>query len=609
MLLLGIIGVVQVTWLPGFLFLKIGKIRTNWISNLVFGFALSLIFNYLLVLILATFKIFFQWILILLIVIEALIVIWLYRNILLSRISDVSNVFWKKTINFFSNAFHEIETNLAQDHKEILFRKLLYGILFCFALIPIWWMVRVFINNLGTVFNTWDAVVVYNDWATQWALNTIPQNTWHYPQLIPTNWALIYVLTKSTNVQLFAKAIMPLFLFSILLLTIALGLKQRNPGFFLGCLIAYFVIKHFLGEYIADGYLDIPVAAMSFATIATLFWARQSKEKDTVRIIFLGAILAGGTAVTKHTGLYILAAFPILAYLLIIRRSFQPVSSKTLKLLIMIVLISIIIASPWYIYKEINFMSGKNETEAGIYQLLTFSNTTILQRMQNISIQLGKYLALYFILLFSIFFIEKDYRWIALIVILPFSVIWALFLSYDTRNLAIALPFLSVICGIGLVSVIDWMYRKVFRRFFERIHVLSIVILITLLLMASPIMVKDQTIINQQITMQKQIFSKNLNAQLYSFFGDQNLSEIKILTNYPIRFLPGFEESQVNYYYDDLSIFQAEVQNLSIDYLLVPSYARADIQDAIQVMLVTGKLKFLLDDHSWIGYSLYQIIR
>ncbi len=58
-----------------------------------------------------------------------------------------------------------------------------------------------------------------------------------------------------------------------------------------------------------------------------------------------------------------------------------------------------------------------------------------------------------FVLLFLIpafFVLESDLRWVVLLVVLPFTLIWAIYFSYDTRNLALALPFIGGCAGVGL---------------------------------------------------------------------------------------------------------------------------------------------------------------
>ena len=612
MFILGIIGVLQVTWLPGFILLRIANIRTSRIGSVVFGFGLSLTLNYVLVLILTTLKIFYQWLLYIVIGLEIVTALWITRKQWTRPIGDTFRDFWLSLIDKFTTFLVNLKSHFTKKEYDAIFKSISFILFFLLALIPLWWVIRIFADNLGTVFNTWDAVVSWNTWATQWASNNLPQHTWRYPQLIPTNWALIYVLIGNSKVQLFTKALMPLFLFSIILLMIGLGLKKRQAGFLLAGVISYFVIKHFLGEYIPEGYVDIPVSFMSFASIATLFWAGLQEEELAKKTLWLGAVLAGGAAVTKHTGLYCLAAFPLLAYLLVIRKFRNFTFGKTIRILLIIILISVVIAAPWFVYKEYSFIIGSDTSGTEFVNnslSISFGKSTILGRLPGSMSQLGKYLALYVIVLVSLLFLENIYRWLAVFIIIPFTLLWLLFLGYDIRNLAIAMPFLSLVSGIGIMSMIFWVYNKIIRPFFSKFPMAIIFVFIILGTVTSAFFFRAETLINNQVTQQKQIFSKTLNEQLYAFFGFSDLSQVRIITNYSVSYLPGFEHSQVEFYFDDLPVLQSLLADPTVGYLLVPVYAAEDNQEFIQSALDSGKLIFIFEDSSWIGYSFYKIIR
>ena len=612
MFILGIIGVLQVIWLPGFILLRIANIRTNRIGNLAFGFGLSLTFNYALVLILISLKIFYQWLLFIIIGIEIVIALWITRKQWIRPIGDTLRDFWLSLIEKFTTFLVNLKSHFTKKEYGAIFRKISFIFFFLLALIPLWWVIRIFVDNLGTVFNSWDAVISWNTWATQWVSNNLPQQTWRYPQLIPTNWAFIYVLIGNVKVQFFSKALMPLFLFSILLLMVGVGLKKRQAGFFLGGVITYFVIKHFLGEFIPEGYVDIPVAFMSFASIATLFWAGMQDEDSAKKTLWLGAVLAGGAAVTKHTGLYCLAAFPLLAYLLVIRKFRNFTFGKVIRQLLVLILISVVIAAPWYMYKEYTFMIGSDEPETGIISNVlstSFGESGLFTRLQGSMTQLGKYLALYVVILLSLFFLENTYRWLAVFIIIPFTLLWALFLGYDIRNLTIAMPFLSLVSGICFVAVFEWVYGKVLHPLFQKLPCIVIIIIAVLFPVAANFLITKEKLNVTQVTLQKQLFSKSLDENLYSYFGDEDLSHVQIATNYPVAFLPGFENTQIKFSFNELQVLRSLVDDPAVGYLLVPVYAAEDNQEFIQSTLDSGKLIFLFEDSSWIGYSFYKIIR
>jgi len=111
--------------------------------------------------------------------------------------------------------------------------------------------------NTGSVFESYDTIISWNKWAIDWANNSLPTSTWRYPQLLPANWSIIYVLMGTTTVQFFVKAMMPFFTLFILLMIIDLGFAKSNPGFFIGSAITYFVIKKFLGPFVIEGLADM----------------------------------------------------------------------------------------------------------------------------------------------------------------------------------------------------------------------------------------------------------------------------------------------------------------------------------------------------------------
>jgi hypothetical protein len=610
MFALGIAGILQVTWLPGFILLHAVQIKTNRLGNLVFGFGLSLTFNYLLVLVLTALKLFLHWVVIGVFCLELVTAIWISRKFLLEKVGPRLHDFWLHVVESFTNYFANLKKHLSKREHGLFYRKLLFGLFFLLALIPLWWIVRIFIDNLGTVFSSWDAVVSYNQWATQWASNSFPSGTWRYPQLVPTNWALIYVMIGNSSIHFFSKAIMPFFLLSILLHSIALGFKYQKGEFFLACVTTYFVIKHFLFGYIQEGYVDIPTAAMSFTAIGSLFWAKRSDEKNSFRLMILGTVLAGGAACTKHTGLFTLAVFPVLAYLIVMRHSGKQNKVKTIRTILLLFLVAGVVAAPWYIYKEVAFFKGIDSPETNIFQNdKAFGDASLFQRVQISFSQLGKYLVLYLILLASLMFFESDYRWLVLLLVFPYTLVWALFLGYDTRNLAIALPFLSLLATMGLITMLDWVYIKIFHPLGHCLPIAVLIGFLILLPIPAAFLIPSKTIIEHQVELQKQIFSKTLNESLYSLLEGQDLSKIVILTNYPVRYLPGFEQSQLTFYFNDLGVFQTEIKDPKIDFLLVPSYAASDIQTMIQQLLESGELTYILEDHSWISYSLYEVIR
>jgi len=144
---------------------------------------------------------------------------------------------------------------------------------------------------------------------------------------------------------------------------------------------------------------------------------------------------------------------------------------------------------------------------------------------------------------------------------------------------------------------------------FDWLPIIGVIAIVLVIAVTTNFLIAPTTIIDRQTALQKQIFSKILDAKLYSTFNGRDFTRIKILTNYPVQYLPGFEQSEVSFYYNDLVVFNSEMKDGTIGYLLVPVYANSDIQDAIQNLLQEGNLKFPWEDHGWIEYSMYELVR
>jgi hypothetical protein len=55
-------------------------------------------------------------------------------------------------------------------------------------------------------------------------------------------------------------------------------------------------------------------------TVYTLFQAtKHDDEEIQLRYVFLGSVFAAGTALTKQNGLLVFAAYPVLAYWMILK--------------------------------------------------------------------------------------------------------------------------------------------------------------------------------------------------------------------------------------------------------------------------------------------------
>ena len=191
MILAGLMSLVQVCCLPGFLLLQFFPVRGAFTRALV-AFAFSLFINYQLVFLLVLTGLYQRSVIFALFALEltAAAGVIVTRKWRPPSCSPAAEIHWKEPI---------------ADWPRILpLRYLLPGLA---ALTPLFLM-RFWLPKIPGVFNHWDDLVSWNVWAVEWAHNALPQWCRSYPQLMTANWSLTYVFTNQTSVQFFAKAFM-----------------------------------------------------------------------------------------------------------------------------------------------------------------------------------------------------------------------------------------------------------------------------------------------------------------------------------------------------------------------------------------------------------------
>jgi hypothetical protein len=614
----GSLGILQVLVLPGALILRSLKVRGSLIQLSAYVMGLSLIANYLLALILTLAGLFIQPVLLVLAAAELAALVWLFRYDVTRSLMTRAAVITGGARRFMQSL---IPSEPLEDRSSLpnLLRAALTLLFVVLALSSIAWVGRVLIDNLGAVFNTWDAVHSWNRWAEVWAHNQIPMDTLQYPQLIPANWAVIYVMTGNTLVQFFAKAIMPLFSLLILLMIFDLGLDARAMGLFIAVTLTRLMLKKFLGEFITAGYVDIPVAWFGFLAVYALLKARSDPEPhNRTRAVQLGLIFAAGAAVTKLAGLFIFALYPLLAWLLVSREGFSAREEYAARELPAedrrgtrmqtgaFIAAALLTVLPWYIFKQVQIWQGADVSNIAWVTGGIFSGAGLLQRVQSAVLVLDKYAYVLAFLVPALLVLDKAYRWLVVLIVLPFTILWALFFSYDTRNLALALPFLGITAGAGIGRTVELALDLLARLGIGKLRAWVLPLLLLLALAAGAWVINDNVLIERQVAQQRQIFSPELNQKLYDAIAGQSPGA-KILTNYPVAYLPGLEDNQVSFWFSDPELFTALLEDDSITHMLVPSYAAPEINQQIEQQLASGAFQLLFEDNSYISYRFIRI--
>lgn len=440
MILLGLVAVIQTIFLPGFLIIHFGRIKTQTtLQKYIYIFALSLFANYSIVTILVLFKLYFQSVLFAFIIIEVLVLIFLLST---QRIPFEYNL-------GFNNLYQSFKTLLNQNVFAIRF--LLIGALivsvFYFALL---------VANIGSIFYFVDTVnnIHWNTWAMDFANNIFPNQSSHFPQLIPANWSISYLLIGETNIHFFPKSFMPLFFLGNVLMFFDLALQKRKSVYLIALIIyGFFAPIVYTLVFIADGNGDLPVSF--FAFISFYAYLKTNKEKFVLKEFLLVFLFASTAAGTKLAGFYTFFIMSILCLFYLLKNYKQLIKKEYLILIISVIFI-LSINLFWYFLKPETMAGGLHQPEwlqTGYYNILSNALHLI---YYNIGLPVVAFLIL--TVLFSLF--VKEARFVAIIFVIPPIILWMFKYSSDFRNLSFVVPFLSYVSAFGLIKILEIVRNK-----------------------------------------------------------------------------------------------------------------------------------------------------
>jgi 4-amino-4-deoxy-L-arabinose transferase-like glycosyltransferase len=294
------------------------------------------------------------------------------------------------------------------------------------------------------VFTDWDAVVSWNRWAVDWAANRLPERTYHYPQLVPANLSLTYVLMGTTRVEAFARVVMGAFEVAIPLALLVEGIRRRRPGDWIGAALAARLMWVWGAR--ASGSVDTAVACLALFAWLALAGARDAGDSARRWAMLLGAALAGAAAVTKQSGLWVAAVYPLVC--LVVGAS-EGGRARARTLAVVLAVLAVVVV-PWYVYKELAIRAGADLSELGTVLGAAHGGRAPLERMGfalatwDARMRIGPLPGAVTALLLGAACVlaarDRLARALLLLVVVPQVGLWALLWSYDGRNLAAPLP-------------------------------------------------------------------------------------------------------------------------------------------------------------------------
>jgi hypothetical protein len=449
MLISGFISIFQITFLPGFIFIEISKIKTGSpIQRWLYIFSFSLFINYSLVTVLTLLSIYTFYVMWGLLIVEILLLVFFCK-------AQLSRLFSKVSLRHLYIKYSEFLSNKSPADRVIITLAGLVILFYCSA----------FLANIGTIFYFIDTVNNYewNSWAIDFANNILPNYSSHFPQLLPANWSISYVMIDKTDVHFFPKTIMPLFFISNLLIFLDLAVQKKDRVFLAGLIIyGLFAPIIYSLVFIVDGNADLPVSFFAFLTFYSLMGSLSpdpfppvpilsGKEKGlnlkAYTLIFLFAAMA---AATKLAGFYTFAVTGLfLSLSLLINR--KNISLTEIFKLAVFAICVISISLFWYFRTPEVMVSGLHQPG----YLPEGYTTTAFRALKLMYYNWGLPVFAFFVITITASLFQKKVRYISLIMVIIPVAIWMFKYSVDFRNLSFVVPFLCFSSAVGLFKIIS----------------------------------------------------------------------------------------------------------------------------------------------------------
>ncbi len=630
--LLGVLGLVQTVFLPGYLILRFLRVTRGLIAGCVLSFGLSLVANYLIVTGSVVLGVFRPEAMYSIFSVELLFWLWLdWRRLRMPLVDAISRV-GSQTRTFFREIDHSSQIRARWLRLTMIAAAM--GVACGFAAAGL--------AEFGRIFQQWDAVVSWNRWAIEWAANRPPQLTSYYPQLLPANISLSYVFMQTSDVWIFAKAMQFLFCLMLLLAMLDAARLSGNSGLLLGVAITHGLLVAMLRyRMLSSGYADAPLAFFAWMPIYALLQADRAEQPiHRVKWIIVGALFAAGAALTKQLGLYVAAVYPILTWIWALRgcrvgrvKRVPPKSAdsdswwesrRSAHPTCLYMLIALFVV-PWYVYKFTDIRSGHDVNNTQILVRDAHEGRNLPARLAHAGGLLADATTLpggaLLLVAMAASLADRRTRWTLGMFVLPLGLVWATAFSYDLRNLALLAPFVGAAAGAGLVRIIRWMERTAGwaerseshqevaktggnRGAWPTLHgfcVWQAAGIVAVLLIASTLCVRDETLLSLQRRQLRQVGIADLNDRLSAFSQSQPGRSL-IATDYlALRWLPDFGPRSIACAADDLAKFRKSFDRADVRYVLVRTAAASEEVRGLLAQPTTAKLLF--EEH---GYAFYE---
>ena len=512
MFILGFLSLLQVWFLPGLFVLSFSK-KIKFIDAIILSLPLSLIVNYLLVIILVLLKKYDHYVILAIIILEIFIIGYNFSK----------NQNFKNVINNLE-LFLKLQKikNFKIDFFDVL-------ILFPFSLILFFGL-----DTIGDILHIGDSIIQYNNWAMQWLDNKIANTGAYgeYPPGIPINMSMIYKIMNNNYVEYFSRAMFVLYpSWSIFYFYRAAHLFKDYKNLikitcFITLSIFLFIFRH-MSMY--AGLIEPVLFTLTVSAIFVMLLIYNNKDEINNFDLLIFGLIISSAAIAKQTGLYVTCIFPIMFIILFYK------FYETKKLLSKTFYLSLPILAPllWFFYILITRAGTDIDDSYLINLIISFNKTSFFEKIYGM---FGLFFAPALILLVFSFF-NKISAITFFVLILPYLILYFKFFGYDNRHLTPIIPFLAICVSFGFFEIFKKF--KISRINFPRYFFtsLSILIIISAVFYVSSHR-KQDWLISDTYEKKKVRGDIQINTLLYQYIKNKKLRVKAMPDHLGFAFLP-----------------------------------------------------------------------
>ena len=511
MFLLGILGILQVWFLPGLTLLSFSR-KLKLIDCIILSLPLSITLNTIIVSLLVIFKIYYQISFLILVGLEVIIIFLnLYRS-----------TYFRPSVLHLEN-FIKLKKNIDFKFNSIDLANLFFFVIICYF----------GLKTLGEVIHIGDAIRSFNPWSISW-FNSNPLDFGFYTPGISILMSVVYKFINNTDVEFFTRAILviyPIWIFFTFYRTSILANKFQNY-IKISLLITLFVFVYIFRNYGMYIGLNEPILFLTSSSTAFIFYLFYTlKNKLSYFEYLISGLIVISSPILKQTGFFICFIFPIFyLFFFINTKNFRKIIKNT-------ILIIIPIFGPfiWISIKAYNILFLKTQT-SNLGFIISLNQGSLLDKLENIF----GFMWIPFLTLIFLSLINKHSLKLFLIVSLPFFTLYYFYFGYDNRHISLIIPFLAINISFGIYELVNKfkIYNLKYPIYFFNFFGFISIVLILLMLNNYR---NTERLISSNLSKKNERGDKVLNTLIYHYVDKNNYKILSIPDQMDFRYLPKIE--------------------------------------------------------------------